>query len=72
MDIENAARIGLLPKNLAPKAISAGNTSLSGAILAAQSGATVGEIEGLCEKIEITELSFSEVFRDKYMENMYF
>ena len=43
-----------------------------GAILAAQSGATVGEIEGLCEKIEITELSFSEVFRDKYMENMYF
>jgi len=72
MDVENAARIGLLPKNLAPKAISAGNTSLSGAILAAQSGATVGEIEGLCEKIEITELSFSEVFRDKYMENMYF
>ena len=72
MNIENAARVGLLPLEFKEKTHIVGNTSLNGAILASCDESAISEIENIAERIELVELSFSEVFRDKYMERMYF
>ena len=72
MNIENAARVGLLPSEFKEKAHIVGNTSLKGAILAASDESAIYEIEAIAESVELIELSFSKVFRDKYMERMYF
>ena len=72
MNIKNAHRIGLLPKAFEDKTIPVGNTALAGALLACKSPKSVNIIEELSGRIEIIELSFLDVFRKKYVDNMYF
>ena len=72
MNMENAARVGLLPRDLLKKARSVGNSALLGALLCCRSSEAISEMTSLSSQVKIVELSSSEVFRDKFMDNMYF
>ena len=72
MNVANACAVGLLPKQLEQKTHVVGNTSLAGvkACLMQENGAL--EVEKIARAMQIVELSFSQVFQDKYVENMLF
>ncbi len=72
MNIDHAARTGLLPPALTAKTKAVGNTALAGARLCLLSSAAQEQIEHIATETEIVELSFSPVFQDAYMENMMF
>ena len=72
MNIANAARTGILPAKLCAGAETVGNTALSGARLCLLRAEKQKEIEQIAEKIEVLELSFSQLFQDLYVENMLF
>ena len=72
MDVQNAARTGLIPKPLCGKIKTVGNTALSGARLCLLSDEKQKEIENIAQKMQNVELSFSKIFQDLYVENMLF
>ena len=72
MNIENAARTGLLPRALVKKTQPVGNTALAGARLALLSKQAHTRLQKIAEETEIVELSFSATFQDAYVENMMF
>ncbi|MBQ8309844.1 MAG: DUF4445 domain-containing protein [Clostridia bacterium] len=72
MDIRNAAEVGLLPRALTEKTRSVGNTALAGARLCLLDARMREEIARIARGTTITELSFSDVFQDAYVENMMF
>ncbi|MBQ0125800.1 MAG: DUF4445 domain-containing protein, partial [Clostridiales bacterium] len=72
INAENAAKIGLIPKELAKKAIFAGNTAGSGAVaLLLSNEARLAAGEAVRDSI-YTELSVNKYFMDEYIEQMSF
>ncbi len=72
LDCGKAAGIGLLPERLAERAEASGNTSLAGAILFATGAA---ERERFLRAVRISgevSLAESEMFRELFLEQMYF
>ena len=72
MNVENAAKTGLLPVALSHKAKAVGNSSLSGARICLLNEQAQKNIEDIASETQIVELSFSKTFQDLYVENMYF
>lgn len=73
-----AARIGLLPEALAEKAVTGGNTALSGALRAGRrlfspEGEKVGaELERICRDTAVVNLAMEGEFQGKYLQSMNF
>lgn len=71
IDIDNAARIGLFPCELADKAVVLGNAALTGASMLLN-----GDFESLSKKIAVSaktvDLSSSELFKKRYIDGMLF
>lgn len=69
---ENAAAIGLIPKELAGKTVVAGNAAGAGASAMLLSKAKIQLGERLAQKSETLDLSTSPLFNEKYIECMSF
>ncbi|MCC6490067.1 MAG: DUF4445 domain-containing protein [Candidatus Hydrogenedentes bacterium] len=70
---ENAQRIGLLPHGLPPSKLAfVGNTSLSGAHLAALSLSARERAESLAQRTHHVDLSLDPHFHEAYVEAMFF
>lgn len=72
MNIRSAAAIGLLPKELVPKAKAVGNSALDGAVKALVSSDAMDEISRISERIEIVELATLPRFNTDFINNMSF
>ena len=72
IDIANAVRIGLLPRELEQKTVTVGNSALSGAVSALGSQEALRQMEEIAKSCETVELSQSEVFQSKFIEHMRF
>lgn len=70
--IEKAARMGLIPKELAGKAEALGNAALQGASLLLLDTGLIGESERFAETAEVVDLSQNPVFSAHYMDCMLF
>lgn len=72
MDFTKAIGIGLLPSGFAGRITAIGNSALKGAIDCLVQENAEKRLEELVRKAEEITLADSVVFRDKYMEHMYF
>lgn len=72
IDRENAAVIGLIPKEFAHKAHSIGNASGTGASMILLNKSSMEESETLAKEAEVLELSSSPYFMEQYVECMGF
>jgi len=72
MDTRSAARIGLFPKILLPKAKTLGNTAGEGAALAVGSIKAREQLKKIHAKCEYIELSSIAFFNDKFVDQMTF
>ena len=72
MNVDHAVETGLLPKSLRNKAKAVGNTSLAGAKSCLLQKQAREAICNIAKETEIVELSFSQIFQEKYVENMSF
>lgn len=72
MSIENAHTVGLLPLFPQAQIKAVGNTSLFGAALCLTNPESIQALEKTSQKMECVELSFSDAFRDAYIEDMIF
>ena len=70
--IQSAARIGLLPRQLADRVEAIGNASGSGASECLLSRKVQVIAEEIAGRIRYIELSASRIFTEKYVENMLF
>lgn len=70
MNMDNALALGLLPMPLKGRIYAKGNTSLAGAKRCLLSERESKQVSAIASSMEITELSFSKTFTDKYVENM--
>ena len=72
LNCKSAFEIGLLPR-FAPECVkSAGNTSLSGAVLCIGDTSAVKEMQALAECFTVEELGGDADFNEKFIENMLF
>jgi len=72
MEPESAARIGLFPKSLLPKAKISGNTAGEGAVMALTSEDARTQLKNIKSRCECIELSASAFFNEKFVEQMAF
>ena len=72
IDLEKAAGIGILPRELIGRTEAAGNTSLMGAVMAARDAAAQERFLTAVEISREVSLSESKEFNDLYVENMFF
>lgn len=72
IDLDSASEIGLLPQKLKKVAKVVGNTSLAGNVNCVLSSEDREKVAKISREIKVIDLSFSNTFVDKYMENMYF
>lgn len=72
LDIGNAVRVGLIPKDLGSKARAVGNTSLSGAKICLLSAEKVAAAQSLSRRTQYLDLSASAEFMNEYVSNMGF
>ena len=72
MSVSNATAAGLFPKGLQEKTKVVGNTSLAGVEICLISEGADVEVQKIAQSMQIIELSFSKIFQDKYVENMFF
>lgn len=72
MNIENAAEVGILPRELTGRAEAFGNSALKGAELALLSDDFLADAKRLAVDCEVLELNRSEVFNDKFIKYMVF
>lgn len=72
MNVENAVATGLLPSPLKNKTKPVGNTALAGAKTCLLRKKARENVCKIAEEMEVVELSFSQIFQEKYMENMSF
>lgn len=72
INLENAAKIGLIPPVLVDKATALGNAAGAGAAMILLSDSARAESERIAQVAEVTELSDSPIFMEKYMEYMMF
>jgi len=72
MDLDSAARIGLIPKRMLSVAEAAGNTAGEGAVLALLSEEARLRLKKIKDNCEYVELSSMTFFNDRYIEEMAF
>lgn len=72
LNIQNAAKIGLLPEGLAHKVRAVGNAALSGASMLLLNDGYRAECERMAKHAELLELSSNPVFSEYYMSGMIF
>lgn len=72
LDLENAAAVGLIPKNLLPIARSVGNAAGEGAVSAALSIQAREKLTHIQNNLKYIELSAHPQFFDEYIEQMGF
>jgi len=72
LDLQSAARIGLFPEIMLPAAVTCGNTSGEGAVLALSSKEATKQLEKIRNNCEYIELSSMTFFNDKFVEQMMF
>ena len=72
MNLESATRVGLIPTQLSSVAKVVGNTSLAGTVRCLLSDLDREMVKNIARQIEVIDLSFSKVFGEKYIQNMYF
>jgi len=69
---ENAAKIRLIPKELARIAVPIGNAALVGASMLLLNSQLAPLAEELARSAELIELSANQLFRDSYVDGMFF
>jgi uncharacterized 2Fe-2S/4Fe-4S cluster protein (DUF4445 family) len=72
IDARSAARIGLLPAQLAERTEAIGNGALQGALLALADAGAMSRSARLAQRARYVELSASQVFQEQYVECMAF
>ena len=72
ISVENAAVIGLFPRELAQKAEVLGNAALEGAAMLLQKQSFYAESEKIASRMETVDLSSNPYFSDQYMDSMLF
>ncbi len=72
LNIDSAMTIGLLPKALAGRIVTVGNSAGSGACMYALSGECRDVYERIRDDMRYIELSGHAYFNDRYVMNMYF
>lgn len=72
LSLPSAAKIGLFPAELLPKAAVLGNAALSGAAMLLLNRSFVKKAEALAKSAQTVSLSTSRVFMEQYMECMMF
>ncbi len=72
LDVMNAGKIGLIPKELTGCVKVLGNASLSGASALLLSSPLLKESESIASAIQTAELASNPVFAEEYMNNMTF
>ncbi len=72
LNMENAGKIGLIPKPLVSKVKVAGNAALSGAAILLLNKSLRKEAAKTAKTATVLELSANPVFANEYMENMLF
>ncbi len=72
LHIESAAKTGLIPKELAEKAVAIGNAAGMGASMILQSREKLEESERIMEHAKILNLAESSYFTERYIKNMMF
>ena len=72
IDLEKAAGIGILPPELIDRTEAAGNTSLQGAVMAAQDDSVRDRYLRAVAVSEEVSLSESTLFNDLYVQHMFF
>ncbi|MDO5132120.1 MAG: ASKHA domain-containing protein, partial [Eubacteriales bacterium] len=72
IDLVKAVGIGLLPEELLGKIRAVGNSSLAGAVMAAQDPEILRRMERVAATAEETALAENPRFSDLYMEHMFF
>ncbi|MBR0382268.1 MAG: DUF4445 domain-containing protein [Eubacterium sp.] len=72
LNTEKAAAIGLIPESLAGRIVSAGNTSLAGAVMAASDPSVCRRMEHVVSISEEIVLSNREDFNELYLQYMSF
>lgn len=69
---ENAAAIGMIPKDLKDKVIPVGNTSLAGAVRFLSDPDSFEALLSICEACDYIELSLDPGFSEEYINQMMF
>ena len=72
LNIDNAIRLGIIPKAFKNKTIVSGNTSLKGALELLKDSSLVNKMDFLKEKIEVILLADEEGYDESLINNMYF
>ena len=72
LNMQSAATIGLLPKELAARATTVGNAALGGAAMLLLNADYKKQTALLAEHATVLELSANPMFSDLYMEGMTF
>lgn len=72
IDVNSAAKIGLIPVEAVGKAVVIGNAAGIGATMILQSKKLLAKAEKIAEKAVTLQLAESEYFAEKYIENMMF
>ena len=72
MSPSSAEGIGLIPRGILKNASCVGNTSLLGAAAVAVGNVSVDTLSDFSGRVITVELSASEVFRERFIDNMYF
>lgn len=72
LNVKSAAKIGLIPPALSPKAHIAGNAALSGAAMLLLNSDFIKKSEALAKSAVTIELSSNAEFMELYVENMMF
>jgi uncharacterized 2Fe-2S/4Fe-4S cluster protein (DUF4445 family) len=70
INVENAMKVGLLPKTSPGKYIFVGNTAISGAKMALKSTEIRKRFEELVKKIKYLELAAHPLFKQEFMQNL--
>jgi uncharacterized 2Fe-2S/4Fe-4S cluster protein (DUF4445 family) len=70
INVENAMKVGLLPKTSPGKYIFVGNTAISGAKMALKSTEIRKKFEELAKKIKYLELAAHPLFKQEFMQNL--
>lgn len=72
LDLASAARVGIFPSELLPRARSVGNTAIEGASALVVSSEARASLHDIVERSSYIELSTSAVFNELYIEQMEF
>lgn len=72
LNLENAGKIGLIPKELVPKVTLLGNAALTGAQMILLNKNVIENIRTYTQNVNLLDLATSQTFMSAYMDNMFF